>query len=71
MGQQIIANSQGKDGFKDWQNPKDNQGFVNDMILFGTNGFEPTKPELVDDYLESLDINLFIKLKKKGDPLLK
>jgi hypothetical protein len=61
--QQIIANSQGKDGFKDWQNPKDNQGFVNDMILFGTNGFEPTKPELVDDYLESLDINLFIKLK--------
>lgn len=61
--QQIIKNSQGKDGFNDWSKPEDNQQFVNDMLIFGTNGFEPTQPELVDEYLEELGIDLFVKLK--------
>jgi hypothetical protein len=61
--QQIIKNSQGKDGFNDWSKPEVNQQFVNDMLIFGTNGFEPTQPELVDKYLEGLGISLFVKLK--------
>jgi hypothetical protein len=61
--QQIIKNSQGKDGFNDWSKPEVNQQFVNDMLIFGTNGFEPTQPELVDEYLEGLGIDLFVKLK--------
>jgi len=61
--QQIIKNSQGKDGFNDWSKPEINQQFVNDMMIFGANGFEPTQPELVDKYLEGLGIDLFVKLK--------
>jgi hypothetical protein len=61
--QQIILNSQGNDGFRNWRDPKENRDFVNEMLLFGTNGFEPTQPDLLDDYLQSLGIDLFVKLK--------
>ncbi len=61
--QQIITNTQSEDGFMDWENFDDVSQFIRDMILTGTNGFEPTEPELVDEYLEELGIDLFIKLK--------
>ncbi len=61
--QQIISNVQGEDGFVQWDDPQDIQEFVNDMVIFGANGFEPTRPELIDDYLENLGLDLFIKLK--------
>ncbi|MCF8326304.1 MAG: hypothetical protein K9I84_15200, partial [Leadbetterella sp.] len=61
--QQIILNSQGNDGFRNWKDRKINKDFVNEMLLFGTNGFEPTQPDLIDEYLQSLDVDLFVKLK--------
>ena len=61
--QQIILNSQGNDGFRNWKDRKINKEFVNEMLLFGTNGFEPTQPDLIDEYLQNLDVDLFVKLK--------
>jgi hypothetical protein len=61
--QQIITNVQGEDGFVQWDDANDIEQFVNDMVIFGANGFEPTRPELIDSYLESLGLDLFIKLK--------
>ena len=61
--QQIIFNSQGNDGFRNWKDQTINKDFVNEMLLYGTNGFEPTQPDLIDDYLQSLDVDLFVKLK--------
>ncbi len=61
--QQIISNVQGEDKFMDWDDSEDVRQFIDDMIIFGANGFEPTKPELIDDYLENLGLDLFIKLK--------
>ena len=61
--QQIILNSQGNDGFRNWKDRKINKDFVNEMLLFGTNGFEPTQPDLIDEYLQNLDVDLFVKLK--------
>ncbi|MCF8378781.1 MAG: hypothetical protein K9H49_04335 [Bacteroidales bacterium] len=61
--QQIITNTQCEDGFVDWENKEEVEQFVREMVIFGTNGFEPTEPALIDDYLEKLGVNLFIKLK--------
>jgi hypothetical protein len=61
--QQIISNAQGEDGFKDWDHPLASEQFVNDMVIFGANGCEPTRPELIDKYLEALGLDLFVKLK--------
>ena len=61
--QQIISNTQSKDGFLNWDDSAQLKQFVRDMVIFGTNGFEPTKPQLIDNYLEDLGVDLFIKLK--------
>jgi len=61
--QQIITNVQCEDGFVQWDDANDIQQFVNDMVIFGANGFEPTHPELIDSYLEGLGLDLFVKLK--------
>lgn len=60
---QVITNTQSEDGFMEWDNPAHLAGHVNDLILAGANGFEPTRPGLLDEYLESLGIDLFVKLK--------
>lgn len=60
---QVISNTQCKDGFMDWNSADDLEQHVNDLIIAGANGFEPTRPELLDEYLEKLGIDLFVKLK--------
>jgi hypothetical protein len=60
---QVITNTQSEDGFMEWDNADHLAGHVNDLVIAGANGFEPTQPELLDDYLESLGIELFVKLK--------
>lgn len=60
---QVISNTQCEDGFMDWNSSADLEQHVNDLVIAGANGFEPTRPELLDDYLEILGIDLFVKLK--------
>ncbi len=60
---QVITNTQSKDGFMAWDDEKDVIRHVNDMILAGANGFEPTQPWLLDDYLQKQGLDLFVKLK--------
>ena len=72
---QVITNTQCEDGFLAWDDEEDLVRHVNDLVLAGANGFEPTRPWLLDDYLEKLGLDLFVKLKcqeiidldKKGD----
>lgn len=61
--QQILNNVQCEDEFMDWEDPDDLEKHINDLVLAGVNGIETTEPELVDEYMESLDIDLYIKLK--------
>lgn len=61
--QQILNNIQSEDGFMDWDDAGDLENHVNELIIAGTNGIETTEPQLIDDYLEKLGIDLFIKLK--------
>lgn len=61
--QQILNNTQSEDEFMDWEDENDLKAHIDEMLIAGTNGFETTEPELVDDYLEDLGIDLFIKLK--------
>jgi hypothetical protein len=60
---QVITNTQCEDGFMDWGNAKDLRMHVDELILLGANGFEPTEPQLLDGYLQELGIDLFVKLK--------
>ena len=60
---QVITNSQSEDGFMDWGNAEDLRKHVDELILVGANGFEPTEPQLLDNYLQELGIDLFVKLK--------
>ncbi len=60
--QQIISSTQSKDGFVDWKDASQKQQHIRDLVLFGTNGFEPKKPHNVDDLLEELGIDFFHKL---------
>ena len=60
---QVISNTQSEDGFMDWDKASELEQHVNDLIIAGANGFEPTRPELLDDYLEKLGLDLFVKLK--------
>lgn len=60
---QVISNTQCEDGFMDWNSATDLAQHVNDLVIAGANGFEPTRPELLDDYLEELGLDLFVKLK--------
>ena len=60
---QVITNTQSEDGFMEWDNADHLAQHVNDLIIAGANGFEPTRPELLDDHLEALGIDLFVKLK--------
>jgi hypothetical protein len=60
---QVITNTQCDDKFMAWDEEEDLRKHVNDLVLVGANGFEPTWPWLLDDYLESLGLDLFVKLK--------
>jgi hypothetical protein len=60
---QVITNTQSEDGFMEWDNADQLAGHVNDLVIAGANGFEPTRPELLDQHLEALGIDLFVKLK--------
>jgi hypothetical protein len=60
--QQIIRSTQSEDGFVDWDDASHKQQHIRDMVMFGTNGFEPKAPENVDDFLEELGIDFFHKL---------
>jgi hypothetical protein len=60
---QVITNTQCEDGFMDWGNAEDLRKHVDELILVGANGFEPTEPQLLDDHLQQLGIDLFVKLK--------
>jgi len=60
---QVISNTQCKDGYMSWDDGSDLARHINDLLLVGANGFEPTRPELIDEYLETLGIDLFVKLK--------
>ena len=60
---QVITNTQCEDRYMEWDNAEDLRAHVNDLILVGANGFEPTEPQLLDDHLEQLGIDLFVKLK--------
>jgi hypothetical protein len=60
---QVITNTQCKDGFMSWDDPVDLERHVNDLIIAGANGFEPTEPQLLDNYLDGLGLDLFVKLK--------
>jgi len=59
---QIISSTQSKDGFVDWHDAAQKQQYIRDMVLFGTNGFEPRPAGDVDDYMEQLGIDLFGKI---------
>lgn len=61
--QQILNNVQSEDEFMDWEDPDDLEKHINDLVLVGLNGIETTEPELVDEYMDNLDIDLYIKLK--------
>jgi hypothetical protein len=60
--QQIIRSTQSEDGFVDWDDAEQKQQHIRDLVMFGTNGFEPKEPNNVDDFLEELGIDLFHKL---------
>ena len=60
--QQIIRSTQSEDGFVDWDDALQKQQYIRDLVLFGTNGFEPKEPHNVDDFLEELGIDLFVKV---------
>jgi hypothetical protein len=60
---QVITNTQCEDGFLDWGNSEDLKKHVDELILVGANGFEPTEPQLLDEHLKKLGIDLFVKLK--------
>jgi hypothetical protein len=60
--QQILNNAQCEDGFMDWEDPVALKGHINELVLFGLNGIETTSPELVDDYLEEMGLDLHIRL---------
>ncbi|MHC4864388.1 MAG: beta-N-acetylhexosaminidase family protein [Planctomycetota bacterium] len=60
--QQIIRSTQSEDRFIDWDNAEYKQQHIRDLVMFGTNGFEPKAPENVDDLLEHLGIDFFHKL---------
>jgi len=60
--QQLISSTQSKDGFIDWKDASQKQQYIRDLILFGTNGFEPRPAYDVDDFLEELGIDLFVKV---------
>jgi hypothetical protein len=60
--QQIIRSTQSEDGFIDWDDASQKQQHIRDLVMFGTNGFEPKAPENVDDFLEELGIDFFHKL---------
>ena len=60
--QQIIKTTQSEDGFIDWDNAPQKQQYMRDLVLFGTNGFEPKAPHDVDDFMEELGIDLFVKV---------
>jgi len=59
---QIISSTQCKDGFIDWNDTAQKQQYIRDLVLFGTNGFEMRPPNDVDEFLEELGIDLFIKV---------
>ena len=58
--QQLLCKTQSKDGFIDWKNPSHKQQYISDLVLFGTNGFEPRPADDVDDFLEDLGLDLFL-----------
>jgi len=60
---QIISSTQCEDGFVDWDDLAQKHQHIRDMVLFGTNGFEPRPADDVDDYMEKLGIDLFGKIK--------
>lgn len=60
--QQILNNAQCEDGFMDWRDPVALKQHIDELVLFGLNGIETTSPELVDDYLEEMGLDLHIRL---------
>ena len=60
---QILSSTQCEDGFVDWDDLAQKHQHIRDMVLFGTNGFEPRPADDVDDYMEKLGIDLFGKIK--------
>jgi len=57
---QIIRSTQSKDRFVNWRDAAQEQQYARDLVLFGTNGFEARSPRDIDDYLQQLDIDLYL-----------